>query len=156
MSIEGITLRRLNRCKVHPVSRARSDQARAAHMHFPDRVRHLRDGRYVLDDEPLRQESLIDQLYDPFVRRIQPDRPKMFSAYFHVCASAILHLPLHQIFAVTSMYGNRFIWFQMFQGGCAGRNIYFLTGVLTHPISEIIITLSRGIPPMANFHYRVL
>jgi hypothetical protein len=53
-------------------------------MHFPDCGRHLRDRVDILDHETMRQKSLIDQLHDPFICRVKPDRPEMLSAYLHV------------------------------------------------------------------------
>src|SRR5437868_10311316 len=74
---------RLDCRQVHPVAGARSDQARAAHMHLADGVCHLLDRAYFLDDEPVRQKSLIDQLHHPLVSRVQPDRPEMLSTNLH-------------------------------------------------------------------------
>src|SRR5205807_1241635 len=74
---------RLNCREVHPVAGARSDQARAAHMHLADGVCHLLDRAYFLDDEPVRQKPLINQLHHPLVSRVQPDRPEMLSANLH-------------------------------------------------------------------------
>ena len=54
MLIKRITFRCLNRRQVHPIARAYSDQARAAHMHFPNRGRHLRDRLDILDRETVR------------------------------------------------------------------------------------------------------
>jgi len=53
-------------------------------MHFPDCGRHLRDRADFLDHETVRQKSLIDQLHEPFIFRVKPDRPEMLSAYLHV------------------------------------------------------------------------
>src|SRR5207237_6616156 len=74
---------RLDCRQVHPVARARSDQARAAHMHLADGVCHLLDRAYFLDDEPMREKPLIDQLHHPLVSRVQPDRPEMLFANLH-------------------------------------------------------------------------
>ena len=52
-------------------------------MHFADGVCHLLDRAYVLDDEPVRQKPLIDQLHHPLVSRVQPDRPEMLSTNLH-------------------------------------------------------------------------
>jgi hypothetical protein len=82
--IKRITPCRLDCCKVHPVSSARSDQARSPHMHFPDCGRYLRDRVDFLDHETVRQKSLIDQLHDLLICWLKPDRPKMLSAYLHV------------------------------------------------------------------------
>src|SRR5438270_2516930 len=74
---------RLDCRQVHPVTGARSDQARAAHMHLADGVCHLLDRGYFLDGEPVRQKPLIDQLHHPLVSRVQPDRPEMLSTNLH-------------------------------------------------------------------------
>ncbi len=81
--IKRIGFRRLDCRQVHPVAGARSDQARAAHMHLADGVCHLLDRAYFLDDEPVRQKPLIDQLHHPLVSRVQPDRPEMLFTNLH-------------------------------------------------------------------------
>jgi len=43
----------------------------------------LLDRAYFLDDEPVRQKPLIDQLHHPLVSRVQPDRPEMLSTNLH-------------------------------------------------------------------------
>jgi len=43
----------------------------------------LLDRAYFLDDEPVRQKPLIDQLHHPLVNRVQPDRPEMLSTNLH-------------------------------------------------------------------------
>jgi hypothetical protein len=52
-------------------------------MHLADGVCHLLDRGYVLDDEPVRQKPLIDQLHHPLVSRVEPDRPEMLSTNLH-------------------------------------------------------------------------
>src|SRR4029077_19534603 len=79
----GTTARLAQTRQVHPVAGTRSDQARAAHMHLADGVCHLLDRAYFLDDEPVRQKPLIDQLHHPLVSRVQPDRPEMLSTNLH-------------------------------------------------------------------------
>jgi hypothetical protein len=61
-------------------------------MHFPDCGRHLRDRVDILDHETMRQKSLIDQLHDPFICRVKPDRPEMLSAYLHVSVCVVVTL----------------------------------------------------------------
>jgi hypothetical protein len=60
-------------------------------MHVPDRGRHLRNRADVFDHELVRQKSLIDQLHDPVISRLQPDRSEMLPAYFHASAYIDIH-----------------------------------------------------------------
>jgi hypothetical protein len=53
-------------------------------MHFPDGGRHLGNRADVFDHELVRQKSLIDQLHDPVISRLKPNRPEMLSTYLHV------------------------------------------------------------------------
>jgi hypothetical protein len=43
----------------------------------------LLDRAYFLDDEPVRQKPLIDQLHHPLVSRVQPYRPEMLFTNLH-------------------------------------------------------------------------
>jgi hypothetical protein len=52
-------------------------------MHFADRVCHLLDRAYVLDDELVWQKPLIDQLHHLLVSRVQPNSPEMLSVNLH-------------------------------------------------------------------------
>src|SRR5439155_26052986 len=75
--------RGLNCRKIHSVSRACTDQSRAANMHFAERGRHPLDCADFFDDETVRQKSLIDQLHDALILRLKPDRSKMLPAHPH-------------------------------------------------------------------------
>jgi hypothetical protein len=61
-------------------------------MHFPDCGRHLRDRIDFFDHETVRQKSLIDQLNDPLICRMKPDRPEMLSTYLHVSVCVVVTL----------------------------------------------------------------
>src|ERR1700736_4210135 len=74
--------------QIHSVSRARPNQARSPHVHLPDGGGHLLDRVDFLDHETVRQKSLIDQLHNLLICRVEPDRPKMLSAYLHVSFSS--------------------------------------------------------------------
>jgi hypothetical protein len=52
-------------------------------MHFANRRRHLLDAADFFDHEPMRQKTLIDDLYYGFIIWLEPDGPKMFAAYLH-------------------------------------------------------------------------
>src|SRR4029077_16625933 len=66
------------------VSGRGADQSRAPDMHLPDGVRHLFDRGDILDYEFVRQKPLIDYLYDPLVRRVNPNRSIIFCSNPHV------------------------------------------------------------------------
>jgi len=59
--------------KVHAEACRRSDQPGAAHMHFPDGPAHLFEGAQLLDNELVRQVSLIDDPDDSLFAFISPD-----------------------------------------------------------------------------------
>jgi hypothetical protein len=72
--------RRIDRRKIHSVSRARTDQSRSAYMHFANRRGHLLDSSDFFDHDPMRQKTLIDELHDGLIIWLKPDCPKMFAA----------------------------------------------------------------------------
>ena len=84
MLVDRIFFRGLECSEIHPKADTGANQSRAADMHFPDGVRHLRDGCDFFNDETVRQKPLINQLNDAVIRFLQPDRPKMFAAYIHL------------------------------------------------------------------------
>ena len=52
-------------------------------MYLADGVRRLRDRGQVLDDELMREKTLVDNLHDALIASPQPDGLKVLPADFH-------------------------------------------------------------------------
>ena len=74
---------RLESGQIHSEASRGSDQAGPTDVHLANRRCHLRDRPHFFDDESMRQEPLIDQLDDPLVGLLGPDRPIMFAPHVH-------------------------------------------------------------------------
>jgi len=75
----------------------------------------LRNRRDILDHEPVRQKSLIDQLHDLLVNRVQPNRPKMFASYFHGSVDVDLSASFHFSHQTLNLKHQRHWRFRLLQ-----------------------------------------
>ena len=74
--------------EIHPVAGRGADQPRPAHVHFPDRHRHLLDGCDLLHHKPMGQRPLINQLHNPPIVRLEPDGAIRSARHVHTFTRA--------------------------------------------------------------------